>query len=70
MTESIITTPPERRQIARVLTFTPEIAKFVDWPSIASDARELGAHFEARNTDDGSWVITFFWTYADAEAHT
>jgi hypothetical protein len=66
-TITIVTTAPERRQIARVLEFTPQAAKYIDWNAVATAARELGAHFEARHANDGACTITFFWAYADGE---
>jgi hypothetical protein len=58
----LITTTPERRQVARVLTFDGDHARYIDWNAIARDAQDLGAHFEARSADDGSVIVTMFWT--------
>ena len=63
--QDFVTTRPERRQIAQVLHFPADIGQYVDWPSVAQRARETGAHIEARNGDDGSWMIVLFWAYTD-----
>jgi hypothetical protein len=59
----LVTTEPERRQIARSLQFDARTAFAIDWNKIAQTARELGAHFEARSANDGAVVVTMFWAY-------
>ena len=61
-----VTTTPEKRQIARVLSFDSAQADFIDWNKIGQLARELAAHFESRTDRDGI-TITMFWSYADGE---
>jgi hypothetical protein len=60
-TPQVITTTPEARQIAKVLHFPPDLAPYIDWESVARQAREMGANFEARFSDNGSADITLFW---------
>jgi len=68
MTEpTIITTEPERRQIARVLEFSAQLASHINWESIAQTARELNANFEARRKANDSMGVTIFWAYRDDE---
>ena len=64
---TIITTAPEARQIARVLNFLPHLAPYIRWDSVAEQARELGAHFEARYANDGACTVTLFWSYTEDE---
>ena len=64
---TVVTTASEKRQIAKVLEFPADLAPYILWESIATQARELGAHFEARYTDKGACTITMFWAYADGE---
>jgi hypothetical protein len=61
----IVTTPPERRQIADTIEFAARFAQHVNWDSIALKARELGSNFDVRSANDGSLTITFFWTYEE-----
>ena len=63
----IIETPSEHRQIARVLEFTSSLAPHINWDSIATHARELGANFEVRSADNGTVTITMFWAYRPEE---
>lgn len=63
----LVITTPEQRQIARTLEFSRTLAPHIDWNSIAQTARELGAHFEARRTDDGACTVTMFWAYPEGE---
>jgi hypothetical protein len=64
---AIVTTPSERRQIARVIRFGSDIAQLADWAKVAQMARELGAHWEARTHKDDSLTVTMFWSYAEGE---
>lgn len=66
-TTEIITSPSEDRQIAKVLTFDKTLVRHINWDSIAKDARELGAHWEARTHKDDSLTVTMFWSYAEGE---
>ena len=63
MSRRIVTSPAEDRQIAKVLEFPSAYAPYIAWDTIAQTARELGAHFEARQMSDGACTITFFWSY-------
>ncbi|MGE0444515.1 MAG: hypothetical protein AB7P99_04750 [Vicinamibacterales bacterium] len=64
MAIEIVTTTPERRQVARVLTFTAEASRYVDWNRIASEADELNASFDAKRTPDGL-TVTLYWLVAE-----
>ena len=64
---TLITQPAEQRQIAKVLEFSATTAPHMNWDSIATTARELGAHFEARYALDGACIVTMFWAYKDGE---
>ena len=68
----LITTTPERRQVARVLTFPSNLsgvnlALYVNWERIAEQARELGAHWEVRSEQGGALTVTMFWAYGPDE---
>lgn len=62
-TPTIITTAPESRQVARVLTIDANHTPYIDWNKIAQTARKLGAHFEVRTGTDDALTVTFFWSY-------
>lgn len=64
---TIIVTAPEHRQIAREMKFTGHLVDHVNWDKVATTARELGAHFEARFEPNGDLTITFFWSYRPDE---
>jgi hypothetical protein len=66
-TPAIVTQPAEARQIARVLEFDSTTAPHINWDSIATTARQLGAHFEARYGQTGACTITMFWAYTAAD---
>jgi hypothetical protein len=57
-------TQNEPRRAFKVLEFPPDLAAFVNWDSIATQARHVGGHFTAINRRDGSWVVTLFWDEA------
>ncbi len=59
---------PTRRTFKRHY-FPPDLAPFVDWDRVATQAREIGGHFTALNRRDGSVVVTIFWD-ANAETET
>jgi hypothetical protein len=69
-TPEIVTTAPEARQIAKVLEFSAFATPHISWDSIARTARELGANFEARFTDQGACTVTMFWAYAAEDVAT
>lgn len=62
---AVVTTSEARHLAADVLEFQPELARHINWDSIATKARELGAHFEVRFNDHGACTITMFWTYTE-----
>ena len=66
-TITIVQTQPERRQIARVLPFTADLAPYINWDQIAQQAREMGADFETRGGMTDSVIVTIFWRYAEQE---
>jgi hypothetical protein len=61
----IITVPPQQRQIAKTLPFDPTLALYINWESIAEQAKQLGADFEVRREDNGAVTVTLFWRYLD-----
>ncbi len=63
---TLLTQPAEKRQIAKVLEFSQKTARHINWDSVAADARELGAHFDAR-FQDGACTVTMFWAYQEEE---
>lgn len=64
---TIIRTESEARQIARVMEIDARHAAYIDWNKVATTARQMGAHFEARTAQDGACTVTFFWAYSEAE---
>ncbi len=61
---TIITTTPERRHLAKVLTFPAALAQHIAFDKIAQDATNLGANFDVRYTPEGV-TVTLYWVLAD-----
>jgi hypothetical protein len=64
---TVVTHPAEARHIGEVLTFDASVAPHMNWESIARNARELGAHLDARYAPDGACTVTLWWPYANGE---
>lgn len=66
-TPEIAITTPEHRQIARVLEFSAQTSRHINWDKIAEDAHQLASHFEVKRAPNGAITVTFFWTYSAEE---
>ena len=49
------------RQIAKTLTFAPDVVLYIDWTVIANERAELNCQMDVRTQPDGGLTVELFW---------